>query len=234
MKIIANIFRKLSRGFNYIATKLDPPPPPPEPTEYELSIQQWKKDHGDRTLRITYNLNKESVVFDIGGYEGQWASDIFSKYQSNIVIFEPVKEFYENIKERFAQNPKMTIFPFGLGGKNQETEIFLDENASSILVNNFANKEMVQIVCISDFIIKNRIKKINLMKINIEGSEYDLLENLIETGKINSIENIQVQFHQFVENAQERRASIHESLKSTHMLTYEYPFVWENWVILKK
>jgi hypothetical protein len=26
-----------------------------------------------------------------------------------------------------------------------------------------------------------------------------------------------------------RRKSIQDSLKKTHKITYEYPFVWENW-----
>ena len=40
----------------------------------------WFKIQGDKTLRLNYNLNDASLVFDLGGYEGQWSSDIFSKY----------------------------------------------------------------------------------------------------------------------------------------------------------
>ena len=42
-----------------------------------------KKDDAEK-LRLDYNLNENSVVFDLGGYEVQWASDIFSKYLSSI------------------------------------------------------------------------------------------------------------------------------------------------------
>ena len=67
------------------------------------------------------------------------------------------------------------------------------------------------------------------MKINIEGAEYDLLEHLIDTGLISNIHNIQVQFHDFVSNAEQRMIMLQKELEKTHGLTYQYPFVWENW-----
>jgi len=69
------------------------------------------------------------------------------------------------------------------------------------------------------------------MKINIEGAGYDLLDHLIESGFIKNIKNIQVQFHDIVAEAVKRRASIQEQLKKTHVLTYCYDFIWENWTI---
>jgi len=235
MKTLANYLRYISKKAGFIANKFDPPPPhqQPEINELDLEVQKWNSINGERTLRITYELNKKSIVFDIGGYEGQWASDIFSKYQSEICVFEPIKEFYENISERFSKNKKIRVFPFGLGSNNQKTEIYKNGNVSSTYMKVSEKKETVQFVCISDFIYDHGYKKIDLMKINIEGGEFELLEHLIEKGFIGSIENIQVQFHEFVENAKERRATLQSNLRLTHKLTYEYPFVWENWARLK-
>ena len=39
----------------------------------------WVRDRGDQTLRLDYDLAAASIVFDLGGYEGQWASDIFGR-----------------------------------------------------------------------------------------------------------------------------------------------------------
>ena len=76
---------------------------------------------------------------------------------------------------------------------------------------------------------QNKIERIDLMKMNIEGGEYDLLDHLIETGFIRNIENIQVQFHDFVPEAKQRMMKIQKELSKTHRLTYQYIFVWENW-----
>ena len=80
---------------------------------------------------------------------------------------------------------------------------------------------------------KARHKKIDLMKINIEGSEYELLEHLIESGCIKKITDIQVQFHNFVPNAPEKRSELHKKLSRTHYMTYNYPWIWENWRLKK-
>src|SRR5262249_51252950 len=73
------------------------------------------------------------------------------------------------------------------------------------------------------------IGEVSLMKINIEGGEYDLLENLIATGLISRIRDIQVQFHMDIPDAERRMHAIQSRLAGTHRLTFQYPFVWENW-----
>ena len=105
--------------------------------------------------------------------------------------------------------------------------------SGSILITGGVSFEQVDEVYkyICDFLIKhkNNIKKIDLLKLNIEGSEYDVLEKLLNDGKIDIIENIQVQFHTFIDNCVDRRNNIREKLKNTHIETYCYEFVWENW-----
>jgi len=44
------------------------------------SLQRWFRDNGDRTHRINYDLDRDSIVFDLGGFEGSWSADIFEKY----------------------------------------------------------------------------------------------------------------------------------------------------------
>jgi hypothetical protein len=44
------------------------------------------------------------MVFDVGGYEGQWSSDIFSKYVCHIHIFEPVPEYADQIASRMLND----------------------------------------------------------------------------------------------------------------------------------
>lgn len=71
--------------------------------------------------------------------------------------------------------------------------------------------------------------EIALMKINIEGGEYELLEHMLDTGLVSRVCNFQVQFHDFVPDAYPRMLAIQERLRATHELTYYFPFIWENW-----
>lgn len=188
----------------------------------------WFSDRGDQTKRLDYDLNTNSIVFDVGGYQGQWTSDIFSRYCCTIYVFEPVKEFYEFIKSRFERNNSIIIHHFGLADKTEKASIFLDRDGSS-LFRYRGQSELIQVVRAADFIQQSNIQCIDLMKINIEGGEYNLLEHLIACGFIRYIKNIQIQFHDFVEDAEMRMQTIHDNLERTHHLTYQYLFVWENW-----
>jgi FkbM family methyltransferase len=191
--------------------------------------QPWFKANGDQTLRLNYDLNENSIVFDLGGYKGEFTSDIYRRYGSTIYVFEPILEFYNSIKSEFSNVSKIHAFHFGLGGKNESMKISLTDNSSSVFIES-DQFELIQIKSIIDFIKEKNITKVDLIKINIEGGEYEVLESLLENNLITIFNNIQVQFHDFIiENAQERMNKIQMKLAKTHELTYQYEFVWENW-----
>ncbi len=196
--------------------------------KFSLAARKWFKDHGDNTLRLDYDLTENSVVFDVGGYEGSFSEKIYNKYKSNIYIFEPVSSFYSKINDQFKNIEKVHIYDFGLANENKELEISLSGDASSTHINS-KKTEKIKLQSIVDFIKKNNIQNISLIKINIEGGEFDLLPALLEDDIINHIENLQIQFHTFIENAEAKREEIRYKLSKTHELTYDYYFIWENW-----
>lgn len=199
-------------------------------TKIKQEVQNWFADAGDKTHRLNYSLNANSIVFDLGGYQGQWASDIYCKYKCKMFVFEPGKLYYEGLVDRFKPNQDFRIFEFGLSNKNTDEKLYLQNDGSSIHVSKQDGKfELIKLVDANEFLVQSGISSIDLMKINIEGGEYDLLEHLINSGWANKIKNIQIQFHDFVPNAEARMESIQSDLAKTHDLTYQYKFVWENW-----
>src|SRR5690242_15007232 len=90
----------------------------------EQRVNPWLAVQGDRTLRLNYELTDKDTVFDLGGYEGQWASDIFAMYGCSIHIFEPVPQFAEGISKRFARNRRVFVHRFGLSDKDQAVKIY--------------------------------------------------------------------------------------------------------------
>ncbi|MDA2909710.1 FkbM family methyltransferase [Nitrospiraceae bacterium AH_259_D15_M11_P09] len=191
--------------------------------------EPWFAAQGDKTLRLDYDLKANSIVFDLGGHEGQWASDIFSRYTCWIYVFEPVPEFAEAIQRRFLRNNKIKVFPFGLAHQKMTATISVDRDRSSLYRTSPSGSSLVNLRKASEFFNEEGIVGIDLMKINIEGGEYDLLEHLIDSGWVRKIRDIQVQFHDFVPSAESRMRTIQNKLLSTHYLTFQYVFVWENW-----
>ena len=194
----------------------------------DRNIGQWFAVKGNETLRLDYDLNEDSVIFDVGGYEGNWTNDIFNKYYCNVYIFEPVLSFVEMIKNRFQDNARIKIFDFGLSDSTRNAKISLQNDASSVIINS-ENYEVIKLKNVVEFIEENNINSIDIMKINIEGSEYELLNALINADKVKMIKNIQVQFHEFVPDAANKMKAIHEKLSKTHEITWQYEFIWENW-----
>ena len=197
-------------------------------TEKELALHNWFRDRGDETLRLAYPLTEDSVVIDAGGYEGAWAAQIVQRYDSKVVIFEPVHAFAQRIRDRFIDNPKAHIYELALGGEEGYAEIHIAKDGSSVYTGK-GDTEPIHIVDASQFLQDMDIARIDLMKVNIEGGEYELLPNLIGSKYIQLIRELQIQFHDFVPRAVERAENIRRSLRQTHDLTWQYPFVWENW-----
>lgn len=192
------------------------------------SLERWFKDKGDENHRVNYDLNENSLVIDLGGYLGEWTEKIHNKYSCNVYVFEPVFKYYNNIVEKFKNNSKIKVFNLGLSGLNDEVIIKHDNASSSIFIENGV-EEKIKLVKYYDFINDNKIDHIDLIKINIEGSEYELLEHIIENNLHVKIKNLQIQFHKTFNDSEEKREKIRKVLSLTHKLTYDYTFVWENW-----
>ena len=199
-------------------------------TKQSRRCRPWVEIDGDSTRRLEYPLNEESIVFDLGGYKGQWASDIFSKYCCNVYVFEPVRAFYETLERRFQHNRKIRIYPFGLAEKNKKVVLGIDKDRSSMYKGRGVG-ELIALHSFEEFVDTHQIRIVDLIKINIEGAEYDLMDFIIEKGLQTRISNIQVQFHEFVPNAERSMKGIQKILEETHEVTWQYPFVWENWRI---
>jgi FkbM family methyltransferase len=199
-------------------------PPPPQ----ELRVRPWRAADGDRTLRLDYDLDAGSTVLDLGGYQGQWASDIFARYGCTIHVFEPVPAYAAAIRRRFARNPRIHVHECGLAAAAGRATIHLHDDATSTFAKDGAAVD-IRFERAADFLAARSIDRVHLLKVNIEGGEYDLLDHLLDSGLIDRVDDLQVQFHDFVPAAEARMRAIQERLAQSHATTYSFPFVWENW-----
>jgi FkbM family methyltransferase len=198
------------------------------PTERERMVARWKADDGEGTLRVAYPLDAESLVLDVGGYLGQWTSDLFGRYLCRFVSFEPVAEYADALERRFAHNPRIRVVRAGLGGESRRESIAVSDDASSIHGRSGQVQE-VEIIDVAEWLAAEGIELVHLCKINIEGAEYELLERLLDAGLVGMFDDIQVQFHDIGPGSASRMERIQRRLCETHHPTYQYRFVWENW-----
>lgn len=195
-----------------------------------LTAKRWFRDQGDSTLRVNYPLGADSVVWDVGGYKGDFAHELNSRYGCKVYLFEPVPHFYEQCVQRFKNNPSVVCLQYGLSDEDGEFEITDTGDASSFVRlgnNNQAYK--AQLRDASAVFEELGDPNVDLIKVNVEGGEFSIFPSLIDRGLISKFDHLQIQFHNFVPQAAERRDRIRDELTKTHNENWNYEFVWEGW-----
>ena len=195
---------------------------------YRQMLAKWNSDGGDDRFRFDYPLPSDAVVLDVGGYQGQWAVELYRRHRCRIHIFEPIAEYADRIIEQVAGNSDFRVHAFALGA-NTRQETMSIAGAGSSAHKTRRSKVQVEFRDVKDWFEANSIADVALMKINIEGGEYELLERLLDADLAQQIAAFQIQFHYFVRNAEERMEKIQDRLSLTHSLTWQYRFIWENW-----
>lgn len=173
--------------------------------------------------RFDYPLTSNSMVVDAGGYRGDFAARIADKYGCAIWCFEPVAEFRAIIRARNI--PGVTLLPCAVGSNSDICEFMVNNDSTGV----FQQEGRPEIVVTLDAAVMfMRLQFIDLLKLNIEGSEYPVLRRMIANGDQRKCRNIAVQFHR-IPNCEVRMAEIRKALSATHEQTWCEDYVWENW-----
>lgn len=182
----------------------------------EQSQSLWQSQ-GLEHLRYEYDLSPDDVVIDIGAYQGEWAEQIFCRYGCKLIVVEPgpwiVGFEHGEVINKAADNCDGIL---RFGGAYYYTSAFEDPTH--------------EYECFDVNSLLRRFDEIALVKMNIEGGEYALLNHIIDAKLHQRIGNLQVQFHLIEdEPTEEMYDAIASKLKKTHHLSFYYPHCWENW-----
>jgi FkbM family methyltransferase len=148
--------------------------------KFKRHVASWFVDKGDETLRLQYPLTENSIVWDVGGYHGDFAEKMVSLYGCTVYVFEPLEKFFAQCEHRFAGNARIKCFNYGLAEKEGWFDISDEEDASSFdPVKSGTATLQAQLRPVADVFNELGDNRIDLLKINIEGGEFDLLPAMI-------------------------------------------------------
>jgi FkbM family methyltransferase len=147
---------------------------------------------------IRKKLKEGDVFLDIGaniGYHSLFASKIVGK-AGQVYSFEPVKETFEILKKNIQINKFNNIKPFnyGVSNKNGKTKIFFDKSdfgRSSLLYGDSNSVEEIELIKLDTFFGG---KKIDFVKIDVEGEEFNVIKGMEEIIKNNKNIKIILEF----------------------------------------
>lgn len=164
-------------------------------------------------------LTQITTILDVGANIGQFSNSI-NKLYSNIQIysFEPNKEIFNYLKKNCSKE-KVQIFNFGLAEKTTKKNFFYAPSASAEgslfpenMNQNYERKDVkeikVDLKSLSNKILKKYHipKKIDLVKIDVEGAEIDALK---------ALRQIEFDFLLIEVSTRKRKGSDLETIKKT-------------------
>lgn len=144
-------------------------------------------------------LREEIVIIDLGACKGEFTSDMEKLYKIKKSIL--VEANPTNFKQLPVKNNYVLYNNAISNIEDSEIEFFEDPKSpyNGSMVFNYFNgiSHKIKTITLEKILKDNDIDYVDILKIDIEGSEYDLLENISE--KILSItKQITVEFHDFV------------------------------------
>jgi FkbM family methyltransferase len=148
---------------------------------------------------IPNTLHKGSVVYSFGiGEDISFDLSIIQKYGCQIHGFDPTPRVADFLAKQ--NTPSNFIFyPIGLSDNDGTLTFYTPENEAHISHKAFASESSraVEVKCnkISTIMVDLKHQHIDLLKIDIEGFEYQVLENIFQE-KI-PIHQLLVEFHHF-------------------------------------
>lgn len=155
-----------------------------------------------------YNFN---LFFDIGANVGQTVNAIRNNFPTaKIWSFEPAQKTFEMLKANTVDK-NVTCWQLGFGSQNMETEIFINQDnhtePSNSIFNNQNNKingnqkkEKIKIETLDAFCKKHSINKIDYVKIDTEGYDFEVLKGSYKFLKAQKISFIEVEVSMNPEN----------------------------------
>ena len=137
----------------------------------EVTYQRLQREYA---LRQVKNFN---TAIDIGGNIGFWSRDFCNKFK-NVIIFEPDASNIECLEANLSDSKNYTLHKVGLGSK-EETKTFYKSLTTSgghsffrdQIFEDSVEESQLQIKRLDDY----GYKDVGLIKIDTQGSEYDIL-----------------------------------------------------------
>ena len=181
-------------------------------------------------LLFDADLDEHSVVLDVGAYHGEWSEVIATRYGATILAFEPDPTSFPHLAARLADRRTVTALEYGLGAADATADLALAGLGSSVFGTHAPlGTTRVRIRDVVSVLADLGLERVDLLKVNIEGGEYDLLDRLLAAGWLPRIRQVMVQFHEWHPKAYRRRRGIRRALRRTHREVWCYPWIWELW-----
>ena len=188
-----------------------------------MKISSRKNDLDQMTKILT--KNSEPIIFDVGANKGQSIERYKRLFEKSIIhSFEPNIDEIKNLKEKYKNEKDLFLNNLAVGEKEENLEFNINaisgHSSFKVLIQNTTwikkrsqtakvesknytiKKVSTKIITLDDYVEKNKVKNIDILKIDTQGYEDKVLlgaKNLIKNNRIKIIQ-LEIIFSEIYEN----------------------------------
>jgi len=125
------------------------------------------------------------VIFDIGACIGTVSLNLHKNFpDATIYSFEPIEETFKQLQENTRHISTIKRFKYAAGDTNNTLTIpiYAEATINTLKKADYNDapiaSEVISVVRLDDFVDKNSISEIDILKIDVEGFEFEVLNGL--------------------------------------------------------
>ena len=145
-------------------------------------------------------LSDQSVVLDLGANMGRFASQIIARIGCHVLAVEPEQANFEAIPD----HPRLRKLRGAVGGRCGRFGVRISSdstghqlNAVAVADSDIATEQVVTMHDFPSLVASTDTRRIDLMKIDVEGCEWDWLDTISDE-QLKTIGQLTIEFHDFL------------------------------------
>ena len=186
---LKNIFLRLSGRYSFM--KKD-----------RHCAERWYGTQYGGTIMNPKLLSKDSIVYSFGiGEDISFDLDVIRTHDCKVYGFDPTPKSIKWVESQETP-PNFLFYEWGISDKTGEVDFFLPKNTEHVsgsLSNqsniDLSNKVTVQVKTLKDIMNELNHTSISVLKIDIEGSEYEVIDEFMSNESIPIIPQLLIEYH---------------------------------------
>lgn len=147
---------------------------------------------------FNHRVNERLTIFDVGANRGEYCKRILNTFPNcTIFAFEPSPTTFSLLEKNLEDEPRVKVFDFGLGENMEQRSLYKESQYAKIgsltklNVSDDRYTENVSIRTIDQVAEDLQLNSIDLLKIDVEGHEFEVMRGgtgIIEMNKVKLIQ----------------------------------------------